>query len=777
VTTGEKVTPDRPEVLDLSISGMTCAGCAVKVERALNGLPGVDASVNAMTDSARVSFEPLTSTQDEILEAVKSVGYGAAIAGAHHSQSNGGEQHDHASHGMASGDGLGPRLAVSACLTVPLLAIGMIPALQFNGWAWVSLVLATPVALWGAWPFHRVAFLSLRHRSVGMDALVSLGVLAAWGWSLGALIFGGAGESSMTMGFDLTLDRSAAGSDVYFEVAAAVTTLVLLGRVLESRAKSRAGAAVEALLDLVPPAATVVDADGSERSVPAAELLVGDRFVVKPGERIATDGEVEAGSSSVDRSILTGESLPEEVGPGNMVAGATVNVGGRLIVRATEVGENTELSRIAAIVRDAQARKAPVQKIVDQVSAIFVPSVIALAVVTFIGWLLVGASAAGALTAAVAVLVVACPCALGLATPAALLVASGRGAQLGILVRGPEALEASRNVDVVVLDKTGTLTTGQLEVAELFVAEGNDRSEVLAIAGSVAAASSHPAARSLAAEATAPTEAMVLEDLLEQGGLGVAATVNGTRVTVGRPEHLVAEGLGFNALGAAVDSQRELGRAVVAAGWDGEVRLVAGMSDSLREGAVQAVEAIKSLGARPVLLTGDSRAAAEVVAAQLGISEVRAEVLPGGKSSAVSEIQATGKRVAMAGDGINDTPALVAADLGIAVGGGADAAVEAADLALLRPDPRLIADSILLSRKALSTIRWNLAWAFGYNVAALPLAVAGLLQPIIASAAMAFSSLFVIGNALRLRRFKGITPAIGAVGASPARDRQRDPRS
>ena len=743
------------EKLELEIEGMTCSGCAGKVEKALAGLGGVEANVNAMTDRASISFDPARLTAADLIKAVESVGYTAKPSGAH-----GGADADHAEHGMASGEGLGPRLATSAALTIPTMLISMVPALQFNHWAWVAFALATPVALWGAWPFHRAAVLALRHRIVGMDALVSLGVLAAWGWSVGALLVGGADMPGMEMGFHLVADQSAATSSVYFEVAAAVTTLVLLGRVLEARAKRQAGSAVKALLDLAPPEARVIGVDGSEQLVAAASLVVGDRFVVLPGERIATDGTVIEGESAVDRSILTGEGLPVDVGQGDTVAGATVNTAGRLVIEATAVGEQTELSRIAKIVRDAQCGKAPVQKLVDRVSAIFVPTVIVISLLTFIGWLLSGAGAAAALTCAVAVLVVACPCALGLATPAALLVASGRGAQLGILVRGPEALEASRLIDTVMLDKTGTLTSGELSIDELITADPQQLQTALQLAGSAAAASAHPLSRALAAHLRAQVQLIAATEVTERGGLGVEARIGATKVVLGRAEHLVDVGLELPlSLAAELDRVRSRGDATVAVGWDGSVRLIAALSDTLRPGAREAVAAIRRLGAKPVLLTGDAQAAAEAVAALVGIDEVRAGVLPAGKAAAVAAEQATGARVAMAGDGVNDSPALVAADLGIAIGGGADAAVEAADLALLRPDPRLIADSIALSRRTLSAIRWNLVWAFGYNVAALPLAIAGLLEPMIAAAAMACSSLFVIGNALRLRRFRGIAPS------------------
>jgi len=758
------------QTIDLSIEGMTCAGCAAKVEKALLQLDGVSATVNAMTDSARVDMAAGSGFQvEDLIAAVEGVGYKATTAGAARrtaASADAGDQHaadgdsgdQHASHGMASGEGLMGRLKVSAALAIPTVLISMVGALQFDGWAWLAFVLATPVALWGAWPFHRAAFLAARHHVVGMDALVSLGVLASWGWSVGALLLGGAGEPGMTMGFSLTLDRSAGMMNVYFEVAAAVTTLILLGRVLEAKAKSQAGEAVRALLDLVPPTARLVGSDGTEREVAASQLVAGDMFSVRPGERIPTDGIVMEGESAVDNSIITGESVPVDVQPGAQVTGATVNIGGRLVVQATRVGAETQLSRIAEVVRAAQSRKAPVQKLVDKVSSIFVPIVIGIAVLTFIGWIAIGATASAALTAAVAVLVVACPCALGLATPAALLVASGRGAQLGILIRGPEALEESRALDTVLLDKTGTLTTGELHLEELVIDDAVGRDEAMRLTGGAAGASNHPASRALATAAVAELGSLPSpSEVHEEGGLGVTAVVAGVTVYVGRPEFLQSAGLQSDTgLDAAVTRLREAGMAVVASGWDGKTRLVAGLEDTVREGAKEAVAAIRSLGATPVMVTGDGLPAAMAVARAVGITEVRAGVLPAEKADTVAEFMLGGKRVAMVGDGVNDSPALVAADLGIAMGGGADAAVEAADIALLRSDPRLIPDSLALARKTLSTIRWNLVWAFGYNVAALPLAVAGLLQPVFASAAMAFSSLFVIGNALRLRGFQGM---------------------
>jgi len=758
------------QTIDLSIEGMTCAGCAAKVEKALLQLDGVSATVNAMTDSARVDMAAGSGFQvEDLIAAVEGVGYKATTAGAARrtaASADAGDQHaadgdsgdQHASHGMASGEGLMGRLKVSAALAIPTVLISMVGALQFDGWAWLAFVLATPVALWGAWPFHRAAFLAARHHVVGMDALVSLGVLASWGWSVGALLLGGAGEPGMTMGFSLTLDRSAGMMNVYFEVAAAVTTLILLGRVLEAKAKSQAGEAVRALLDLVPPTARLVGSDGTEREVAASQLVAGDMFSVRPGERIPTDGIVMEGESAVDNSIITGESVPVDVQPGAQFTGATVNIGGRLVVQATRVGAETQLSRIAEVVRAAQSRKAPVQKLVDKVSSIFVPIVIGIAVLTFIGWIAIGATASAALTAAVAVLVVACPCALGLATPAALLVASGRGAQLGILIRGPEALEESRALDTVLLDKTGTLTTGELHLEELVIDDAVGRDEAMRLTGGAAGASNHPASRALATAAVAELGSLPSpSEVHEEGGLGVTAVVAGVTVYVGRPEFLQSAGLQSDTgLDAAVTRLREAGMAVVASGWDGKTRLVAGLEDTVREGAKEAVAAIRSLGATPVMVTGDGLPAAMAVARAVGITEVRAGVLPAEKADTVAEFMLGGKRVAMVGDGVNDSPALVAADLGIAMGGGADAAVEAADIALLRSDPRLIPDSLALARKTLSTIRWNLVWAFGYNVAALPLAVAGLLQPVFASAAMAFSSLFVIGNALRLRGFQGM---------------------
>ena len=721
--------PALPERLDLPIEGMTCASCAARVARSLNGLEGVDASVNLATETATVAFDPGRIDPARLVEAVEATGYRARLPGA-------GEP------GREGDGGLGRRLAVSAALSLPVLLVSMIPALRFGGWEWAALALAAPVVLWGGWPFHRAAWAGLRHRAASMDTLISLGTLAALGWSA-------------------TVVLSGADAEVYLEVATVVTTFLLAGRWLEARAKRRAGAALTALLELGAKEASLLGEDGSERQVPVAELRVGDRFLVRPGERIATDGVVEAGSSAIDRSLLTGESVPVEVGPGDEVAGATVNAGGRLEVRATRVGADTALSQIARLVTEAQSGVAPVQRLADRVSAVFVPAVIALAAATLGVWLAVGGGAAAAFTAAVAVLIVACPCALGLATPVALMVGTGRGAQLGILIRGPEVLELTRRVDTVVLDKTGTLTTGAMGVVDVVPAAGADRGEVLRLAGALEDASEHPIGRAIAEAARADAGALPPpEGFASREGLGVEGVVDGHAVVVGRPALLADWGLTLDdRLRVALERSQDGGGTAVAVAWDGAVRGLVVVADTVRPTSAEAVRLLRGQGLRPVLLTGDNAAAARAVAAEVGVDEVVAEVLPSEKAAVVRRLQREGRVVAVVGDGVNDAPALAHADLGIAVGTGTDVAIEASDLTLVSGDLRGAADAIALSRRTLRTIKGNLFWAFAYNVAALPLAAAGYLDPLIAGAAMALSSLFVIGNSLRLRRFPSLRRA------------------
>jgi Cu+-exporting ATPase len=739
------------ERLELPITGMTCASCATRVERRLNKLDGVTATVNYATEKARVEFDPAAVAPEQLVDAVAAAGYAAALPAT----------------APAAGDAETPpgkpdetaalrrRLIVAALLSVPALVMAMVPALQFDNFQWLSLQLVTPVVLWAAWPFHRAAWANLRHGTATMDTLVSVGTLAAWLWSLYALFAGDAGANGMRMAFDVIPNPGEGADQIYLETAGIVTTFLLAGRYFEAKAKRRAGAALTALLELGAKDVAVLGPDGAERRVPVEQLAPGDRFVVRPGEKVATDGVVEEGRSAVDMSMLTGESVPVEVEPGAEVPGATINAGGRLVVRATKVGADTALARIARLVEDAQAGKAPVQRLADRVSAVFVPAVIGLSVATLAFWLGTGASATFAFTAAVAVLIVACPCALGLATPTALLVGTGRGAQLGLLIKGPEILESTRGVDTVVLDKTGTVTTGKMALVGVTVASGVNRVEALRLVGAVEDGSEHPVGRAIAAAARAELGGLpAVEGFASREGLGVEGVVDGHAVIVGRPAlladwamHLPAE---LDAARAAAEAQ---GRTAVAAGWDGRAAAVFVVADTVKDGSAEAIAALRALRLRPVLLTGDNATTAAAVAAEVGIDEVIAEVLPAGKADAIARLQAEGRVVAMVGDGVNDAPALARADLGIAIGTGTDVAIEAADLTLVSGDLRAAADAIRLSRRTLRTIKQNLGWAFGYNVAAIPLAAVGLLNPVVAGLAMVLSSISVVGNALRLRRF------------------------
>jgi P-type Cu+ transporter len=745
------------QAVELSIGGMTCASCAARVEKKLNKLDGVTATVNFATEKAAVSF-PGTVTPEDLIAVVQRTGYTAALpapppepeAGAPASDPQAGTGDETAA--------LRRRLLVSLLLAVPVVVLAMAPALQFRNWQWLSLALAAPVAVWGAWPFHRAALVGARHGAATMDTLVSVGVTASFAWSLYALFFGDAGTPGMRMPFTLLArDSGASASAVYLDAAAGVTVLILLGRYLEARAKRRSGAALRALAELGAKDAAVLR-DGREVRVPLARLAVGDEFVVRPGEKIAVDGVVESGASAVDASMLTGEPVPVEVTTGDQVTGGCVNTSGRLVVRAVRVGADTELARITRLVTDAQHGKAPAQRLADRVSAVFVPVVIAVALGVLAAWLATGHGPAAAFTAAVAVLIIACPCAMGLATPTAILVGTGRGAQLGILIKGPEVLESTRAVDTIVLDKTGTLTTGRMALADVAAAPGEDVRELLRLAGAAEDGSAHPVAAAVAAGARRRLAAGLppAGEFASYHGLGVTAVVDGHAVAVGRAGWLAGQWAQPvpAALADRAARAEAAGQTAVFAAWDGAVRGVLIVADTVKPTSAAAVTRLRGMGLRPVLLTGDNERAARFVAGAVGIDEVIAGVLPQGKATVVKELQAAGRVVAMAGDGVNDAAALAQADLGLAMGTGTDAAIEAAGLTLVRGDLNAVPDAILLSRRTLAVIKGNLFWAFAYNAAAIPLAALGLLSPLIAAAAMAFSSVFVVTNSLRLRRFQ-----------------------
>ena len=753
--------PDAHQV-ELAIGGMTCASCSARIEKKLNRMPGVTASVNYATEKAVVRYEEGV-TVDDLVATVEATGYTAAPPAPAVTAPAAGDGAPTATPPPAV-DEVGPlrrRLVASLVLTVPVIALSMVPALQFDFWQWLSLTLAAPVVTWGAWPFHRAAWANLRHAAATMDTLISLGVLAAFGWSLYALFLGGAGETGMQMPFSLVPARGSGAQEIYLEVASGVTLFLLTGRYLEARAKRLSGAALRALLELGAKDVAVLR-DGAEVRVPVDQLAVGEEFVTRPGEKIATDGVVVTGTSAVDTALVTGESVPVEVGPGDAVIGATVNAGGRLVVRATRVGADTQLAQMGRLVEQAQAGKAAVQRLADRVSAVFVPVVLVLAAATLGFWLGNGASPEVAFTAAVAVLIIACPCALGLATPTALMVGTGRGAQLGILIKGPEVLESTRQVDTVVLDKTGTVTTGRMTLVGVVVAEGADRAELLRLAGALEHASEHPVARAVAEAAAAEVGSLPgVDGFVATGGLGVTGRVTARdgrthEVVVGRPALLAARSQHLPAeLARALDEAQQQGRTAVLVGWDGAARGLLVVSDTVKPTSRAAVAALRDLGLRPVLLTGDNAAVAGAVAREVGIdaADVLAEVLPQDKVAAVRGLQDQGRRVGMVGDGVNDAAALAQADLGLSMGTGSDVAIEAADLTLVRGDLLVAVDAIRLSRRTLAVIKGNLFWAFAYNVAAIPLAAAGMLNPLLAGAAMAASSLFVVTNSLRLRRF------------------------
>ena len=716
----------------LDVTGMTCAACAARIERKLNRIDGIDATVNYATERATVHVGETAVSADDLIRVIEATGYGAHVP----------------SETVSGPDRLAAirrRLVVAVVLSIPVLLLSMVPALQFDGWQWVALALTTPVATWAAWPFHRAMVLNLRHRQATMDTLISVGVAAAYLWSLWALLFTAAGDIGTSMSMEMS-GSSTEEPHIYLEVASVVVAFILAGRYFEARAKVRAGDALRALLDLGAKDVAVIGDDGVERRMPVSELHVGDRFVVRPGEKLATDGEVVEGASAVDNSMVTGESVPVEVGPGDAVIGATVNAGGRLVVRATRVGADTQLAQMARLVEAAQSGKAPVQRLADRVSAVFVPVVIALALATLVAWLVATGDVERSFSAAVAVLIIACPCALGLATPTALLVGTGRGAQLGILIKGPEVLESTRLVDTIVLDKTGTVTTGSMTLIEVAAVDpSSSEAEVLRLAGALEAASEHPIARAIASAAAAATTPLpAVEHFRSHAGAGVDGTVEGRALAIRRAGGDVVTAPGTTVV-ALHEGERVLGRLTVA--------------DVVKPTSAAAVRALRDLGLRPVLLTGDNAATARAVAASVGIDDVRAEVMPADKVDAVTELQAAGAVVAMVGDGVNDAAALATADLGIAMGTGTDVAIEASDLTLVRDDLGAAADAIRLSRRTLAIIKGNLFWAFAYNVAAIPLAMSGALSPVIAGAAMAFSSVFVVSNSLRLRRFRPLPTA------------------
>ncbi|QWQ41994.1 heavy metal translocating P-type ATPase [Streptomyces sp. YPW6] len=746
--------------VELAIGGMTCASCAARIEKKLNRMDGVEATVNYATEKAKVTYAGADVSVEDLIATVEATGYTArqpappAVETAAPPPGSGDPQQ-----GSTEDDGLTDlrrRLVTAVLLAVPVIAMAMVPALQFDYWQWLSLTLAAPVVTYAAWPFHRAAWTNARHGAATMDTLISVGTSAAFLWSVWALFFGTAGMAGMTHPFEFTIARSDGAGNIYLEAAAGVTAFILAGRYFEARSKRKAGAALKALMELGAKEVTVLR-DGAESTIPVSALQVGDRFLVRPGEKIATDGTVVEGSSAVDASMLTGESVPVEVTTGDTVTGATLNAGGRLLVEATRIGNDTQLARMARLVEDAQNGKASAQRLADRISAVFVPVVITLALATLGYWLGNGAGLTTAFTAAVAVLIIACPCALGLATPTALMVGTGRGAQLGILIKGPEVLETTRHADTIVLDKTGTVTTGRMTLHTTHTTHETDKTEVLRLAGALENASEHPIAQAVATAATDTTGPLPTpEDFTNIPGLGVQGTVEGHAVLVGREQLLAEWEIRLPAhLAEAKQAAEAAGRTAIAVAWDGEARAVLEVADAVKDTSAEAVRRLRALGLTPILLTGDNRAVAESVAAEVGIDEVYAEVMPQDKVDVVKRLQGEGRSVAMVGDGVNDAAALAQADLGLAMGTGTDAAIEAGDLTLVRGDLTAAADAIRLSRRTLSTIRTNLFWAFAYNVAALPLAAAGLLNPMIAGAAMAFSSVFVVGNSLRLRTFKG----------------------
>ncbi|GHD52018.1 carbonate dehydratase [Mycetocola manganoxydans] len=736
--------------LELDIGGMTCASCANRIERKLNRVPGVEASVNYATEKARIHASAEIDAAD-LIAVVEATGYTASVPAPRQT----GEQPS-VEPAQTEASSLFRRLLISGALALPVAVLSMVPALQFTNWQWLALTLASPVAVWGAWPFHRAAWINARHGAATMDTLISVGVIAAYGWSLYALFFGMAGTPGMKMSFTLFASPGAGQHEIYLEVAAALTVFILAGRYFEARAKRESGAALRALLELGAKEAVLLR-DGQETLVAVASLAVGDRFVVRPGEKIATDGLVVDGVSAVDMSMLTGESVPVEVGLDDRVVGATVNVGGRLVVEVTKVGADTELARLGRLVEEAQTGKAEVQRLADRVSGVFVPIVIGLSILTFVTWLVLGGSLEFAFTAAVATLIIACPCALGLATPTALLVGTGRGSQLGILIRGPQVLEQTRKIDTVVLDKTGTVTTGRMALSSIALVDGQVERELLRLAASAESGSEHPIARAILEDARSRgIDVGSPESFLSHTGQGVQAMVGNHLVVAGRGSWLQSDwGIEIpESLAQAITQSESQGKTAVVVAWDGEAQGVLSVGDTVKPTSREAVELFRRLGLTPVLLTGDNDGAARAVAAQIGLDDVRSGITPQGKLAVIRELQADGHVVAMVGDGVNDAAALAAADLGIAMGAGTDAAIAAADITVMSGDLTTVGDAIRLSRRTLGIIKGNLFWAFAYNVAAIPIAMFGLLNPLLAGAAMALSSVFVVSNSLRLRSFR-----------------------